>query len=127
MSGSGWRGKLPLRMPSPGLRGAGELGAAFWVLPELCSWMAEGRGGGGSLGGPFPRLYPALQGRLMVKFGFPGFPWAPGVPEAHTREAGGSSDRPSNTTLKLPTCLQCPRTLKKTSLALPRVGWDAGK
>lgn len=58
MSGSGWRGKLPLRMPSPGLRGAGELGTAFWVLPELCSWMAEGRGlgwvGGRWLGGPSP-------------------------------------------------------------------------
>lgn len=56
MSGSGWRGKLPLRMPSPGLRGAGEFGTAFWVLPELCSWMAEGQGfglggGGRSLGG----------------------------------------------------------------------------
>lgn len=54
MSGSGWRGKLPLRMPSPGLRGAGEFGTAFWVLPELCSWMAEGQGfglGGGEIAG----------------------------------------------------------------------------
>lgn len=114
MSDSGWRGKLPLRMPSPGLRGAGELGAAFWVLPGLCSWMAEGQGvgrGGEPLGGPFPRLYPALQGRLMVKFGFPGFPWAPGVPEAHSREAGGSSGRPGKATQKLPTRLAAPSGL----------------
>lgn len=57
-----WRGKLPLRMPSPGLREAGELGAAIWVLPRLCSWMAKGQGVGlgATAGGPFPRLQPAL-------------------------------------------------------------------
>lgn len=62
MSDAGWRGKLPLRMPSPGLREAGELGAAFRVLPELCSWMAEGQGvgRGATAGGPFPSLQPGL-------------------------------------------------------------------
>lgn len=31
---------------------AGELGAAFWVLPGLCSWITLGLGGGRPLGGP---------------------------------------------------------------------------
>lgn len=47
----------------------------------------------------------------MAKFGFPGFPWAPGVPEAHTREAGGSSGRLGKATRKLPTCLAAPSEL----------------
>ena len=51
----------------------------------------------------------------MVKFGFPGFPWAPRVPEAHKREAGDSSGRPGEATLTLPTCLPAPSRLRRES------------
>lgn len=76
MSGSGWRGKLPLRMPSPGLRGAGELGAAFWVLPELCSWMAEGRGGGVA-GGTLPPSLPCAARKADGEVRFSRLPLGP--------------------------------------------------
>lgn len=64
----------------------------------------------------------------MANFGFPGFPWAPGVPEAHTREDGGILWPPRqgySKTAHMP--CSALRTLKKTSLTLPRVWWDAGK
>lgn len=56
----------------------------------------------------------------MAKFGFPGFPWAPRVPEAHMREAGGSAGRPDEATLTLPTLsFSALKTLRKASLILP--------
>lgn len=84
------------------------LGASWTV--QLDGRGAEGWAGGDRWG-VLPLPYPALQGRLTAKFGFPGFPWAPEVPEAHTREAGGSSGRPGKATLKLPTRLAAPSGL----------------
>lgn len=57
----------------------------------------------------------------MAKFGFPGFPWAPGVPEARTREAGGSSGRPGYSKAAHMPC-RALRTLEKTSLLFPELG-----
>lgn len=64
----------------------------------------------------------------MAKFGFPGFPWAPGVPEARTREDRGILWPPRQGYSKsCPHALQHPPDSGENIPALPRVGWDASK